>query len=863
LSLLEYQPELPVDKIDKPERALRAPYRNGLNGYHRPAAAADFVMARPRVAGKFIFASGEKFWVRGATYGTFRPQADGGEALDRDAVERDFALMAANGLNAVRTYTVPPRWLLDAAMRHGLRVMVGIPWEQHIAFLDDAARRRSIEQRVRAAVRSLRAHPALLFYAIGNEIPAPIARWHGARKIERFIRRLYRAAKSVDPDALVTYVNYPTTEYLNLPFLDLVCFNVYLESKERLEKYLARVHNLAGDRPVILAEIGLDSRRNGELAQAVSIDWQIRAAFASGAAGAFVFAWTDEWHRGGYDIDDWDFGLTTRDRRPKPALAAARKAFAETPFPARADWPLISVVVCSYNGARTIRDCLDGLKRLKYPSYEVIVVNDGSTDATEKIASEYDFRVITTKNYGLSHARNVGWRAAAGEIVAYIDDDAYPDSDWLVYLANAFMHTNHGGIGGPNVAPTGGGLIADCIAHAPGGPVHVLVSDEEAEHIPGCNMAFRKAALKAIGGFDTQFRAAGDDVDVCWRLQKNGYTIGFTPSALVWHHRRGSLAAYWKQQAGYGKAEALLERKWPEKYNAAGHLTWAGRVYGNGHTHGLGKKWRIYYGTWGGALFQSRHDAAPGLLLSLPLMPEWYLVIMALAWLSAVGIFWPPLLAFVPLLILSLAAPLAQAFISGARAPFCEVTHGILKCLCMRAVTAWLHLQQPLARLCGRIRYDLTPWRKRGVRGTAFPAPRSFRIWSEAWQAASDRLAAVEQVLRSRGASVACGGDFDEWDLEVRDGVFAAVRMRMAIEEHGGGKQLVRFRAAPVFAKGIVFLLIGCLGMSLGAASDHAWIASAAIAVVAAIFFARSFQDCAAAMSAVVSSLKGMGAGED
>jgi len=111
--------------------------------------------------------------------------------------------------------------------------------------------------------------------------------------------------------------------------------------------------------------------------------------------------------------------------------------------------------------------------------------------------------------------------------------------------------------------------------------------------------------------------------------------------------------------------------------------------------------------------------------------------------------------------------------------------------------------------------------------------------------------------------SVVSGGDFDEWDLEVRDGVFAAVRMRMAAEEHGGGKQLVRFRAAPVFSKGAVFLLIGVLGMSLGAAHDHAWIASGAIGVVAAILFARIFQDCATAMSAVVSTLQRLGARED
>src|SRR5690606_15928777 len=141
------------------------------------------------------------------------------------------------------------------------------------------------------------------------------------------------SAKSEDPDRLVTYVNYPSTEYLELPFLDYVGFNVYLESHDRLVPYLARLQNLAGDRPLVLSEIGLDSARNGELAQARSLSWQIRAAFASGSAGAVVFSWTDEWHRGGHEVEDWAFGLTTRGRSPKPALAAARRAFAEVPFP--------------------------------------------------------------------------------------------------------------------------------------------------------------------------------------------------------------------------------------------------------------------------------------------------------------------------------------------------------------------------------------------------------------------------------------------------------------------------------------------------------------------------------------------------
>ena len=242
-------------------------------------AAAHAV--RPRVAGKFLRAGEDKLWIKGVTYGTFRPGADGGDYPAQAVLERDFAAMAASGINAVRVYTVPPRSLLDEAQRHGLRVMVGLPWEQHIAFLDVPGRAADIEARVRAGVRQCAGHPALLAYSVGNEIPPAIVRWHGRRRIERFVRRLYDAAKAEDPDALVTYVNFPTTEYLLLPFLDFVCFNVYLEARERLEAYLARLQNLAGERPLVMAEIGLDSRRNGEAAQAESIGWQVRTACAA------------------------------------------------------------------------------------------------------------------------------------------------------------------------------------------------------------------------------------------------------------------------------------------------------------------------------------------------------------------------------------------------------------------------------------------------------------------------------------------------------------------------------------------------------------------------------------------------------
>src|SRR5690606_12115715 len=153
----------------------------------------------------------------------------------------------------------------------------------------------------------------------------------------------------------------------------------------------------------------------------------------------FVFAWSDAWHRGGADIDDWDFGLVTRDRRPKPALDAIRVAFADAPFPRAASWPRVSVVVCSRNGERTLRECLDGILALDYPDFEVILVDDGSTDRTAEIGRDAGVRVVSAGGRGLGHARNVGLEAATGEIIAYIDDDAYPDPHWLRYLAGVFL----------------------------------------------------------------------------------------------------------------------------------------------------------------------------------------------------------------------------------------------------------------------------------------------------------------------------------------------------------------------------------------------------------------------------------------
>jgi O-antigen biosynthesis protein len=790
-----------------------------------PPPGGGTSLPRPSIFGKSLHAGDGKLFVRGVTYGTFRPDAAGEEYPSDAVVAADFAAMAAHGLNAIRTYTVPPRRVLDAAAAHGLRVMIGVPWEQHVTFLDEPQRAREIEARVRADVGACAGHPAVLAYSVGNEIPAPVVRWHGPQPVERFLRRLCEAAREEDPGALVTYVNYPTTEYLELPFLDFVCFNVYLESPERYQAYVARLQNLAGDRPLVMAEIGLDSRRHGRLAQARAVEWQLRDAFAGGCAGAFVFAWTDEWHRGGFDVEDWDFGLTDRQRRTKPALFAARRALDEVPFAKDFAWPRVSVVVCSYNGSRTIRQTLESFLTLEYPDFEAIVVDDGSTDTTATIAREFGVRLISTPNRGLSNARNTGLEAATGDIVAYIDDDAYADPHWLSYLVATLMRSDHVGAGGPNLPPPGDGPIAEAVARAPGGPIHVLLSDTEAEHIPGCNMVFWKSALQRIGGFDPRFRSAGDDVDLCWRLQAAGGTIGFHPAAVVWHHRRNSVRAYWRQQRGYGRAEALLEPKWPDKYNGAGYATWSGRVYG--HVTALGV-WgrRIYHGAWGSALFQSVYQPAPGLLAALATLPEWSLLIATLTLIGLLGVSWPPLFAALLLAALAATLPLGYAGLASLRATRSARGRARVKAW---ALTMLLHVLQPMARLRGRLDGGLSPWRRSRIAPWVRPRVRVFTTWTEQWEAPDARLTRLETRLRRAGCSVRRGSDWDRWDLEVAMGPLGHARVRLVAEEHGAGRQLARFRVWPRVSAIAAGAVVGLLALAAGAAVDDAWLAATAL----------------------------------
>jgi GT2 family glycosyltransferase len=774
--------------------------------------------ARIATEGKFLCAGDERFLVKGVTYGTFAPDADGYQFPTIRQIAEDFRQMAALGLNTVRVYTTPRRDLLDEAAQHGLRVMVGLPWSQHVAFLDDRQLRRDIRRALLARVRELGDHPALLLFALGNEIPPGVVRWHGHKHVERFLRSLYAEGKAASPDSLFAYVNFPPTEFLDLSFFDLCAFNVYLHREADLRAYLTRLQHIAGRQPLLVAEAGADSFREGEAGQAAITAMHLRVAFEEGCCGAVAFGWTDEWWRGGHEVDDWAFGLVTRERRPKPAAAAVASTLAAAPFApdARRAWPRVTVVVCAYNAEATIEDCLASLERLTYPDFEILLVNDGSRDRTGAIAHAHPrVRVIDTANAGLSAARNVGLAQATGEIVAYTDADTRVDRDWLTFLVQPFLNSAVVGSGGPNVVPADDPPMAQAIARAPGGPTHVLLDDRIAEHVPGCNMAFRREALIEVGGFNPLYLRAGDDVDICWRLQARGWQIGFAASALVWHHHRSSVKAYWRQQVGYGEGERWLMAHHPEKF-LDGRMLWRGRIYSP--LPFVRSLWgpRINAGVWGTAAFPSvyRTDVHP--FAFLPHSVRWQAVsfMLTLAGLVVAGIGGH---AWAAALLLSsggcgLAVTVGKNVTYALRSDVDSLPGSRLW---YRAAVSYLHFLQPLARAVGQIRGVLSPpevalpstprQTSRGPRPSVHEAWRALllltgsivedRFWSETSTSAERMLADLTSWLRRsravRTIEVDEGWSHDR-DVSVLVGRWAWLDVRALVEDHGAGRSLLR-----------------------------------------------------------------------
>ncbi|MGA0846228.1 MAG: glycosyltransferase family 2 protein, partial [Luteolibacter sp.] len=364
--------------------------------------------------------------------------------------------------------------------------------------------------------------------------------------------------------------------------------------------YFRRLHHVAGNRPLVISEFGLDTRRNGLQRQAELMGAALELAQEIGCAGFTAYAWSDQWWNREAEVHDWNFGLIDRQGNEKPALQVLRSVPPMRLLPG----PRFSVIVCSRNGAPRILSCLDAIRAL-HGDFELIVVDDGSTDGTgDLVAATYpDAILLRIGASGLSAARNAGAALASGELLVFTDDDCEPDCEWLLRMGKAFAAGSHDALGGPNIPPRPSNWHQAVTDAAPGAPGHVMLNDVDAEHLPGCNLAVTRRAFDAVGGFDPIFHTAGDDVDFCWRLEDAGFRIGFVPDAFVWHHRRRTIRGYLRQQWGYGVAERALIRKHPQRFTNEGRAEWKGCIY-DGRARRVQSGDVIYHGLMGNAPYQ-------------------------------------------------------------------------------------------------------------------------------------------------------------------------------------------------------------------------------------------------------------------
>ncbi|HEX6963947.1 MAG TPA: glycosyltransferase family A protein [Lacipirellula sp.] len=757
----------------------------------------DSSIARVRLSGKFFRAGRRKWYAKGFCYGPFAQNRAGEPFPEPPRVSADFAHMRRLGATCVRTYFPPPPWLLELALENELRVFIDIPWQKHRCFLEDWSTQEEARGAVTETARQLGGSPAVFAISVANEIPNDIVRFYGAPRVQSFLDELLDRVHQAAPECLATYANFPTTEFLQPTQQDFCCFNVYLNDPEAFARYLDRLQHIAGGAPLVVGEFGVDSLSIGHAEQAKRLSALTRVAFRHGVAGGFVFSYTDDWFTGGHQIEQWAFGVTSPEREEKRAAWNVARVWKDVPQATLSSaLPKVSVVVCSYNGAATLAECLQSLMRLNYFDYEVILVDDGSFDHTVHIASQFpQVRYIRQSNQGLSVARNVGLRAATGEIVAYTDSDCVADEDWLLYLVGGLHEQQVDGIGGPNLTPPSDNWVAQCVAASPGNPSHVMFDDCSAEHLPGCNMAFRREALLSIGGFDPQFRQAGDDVDVCWRLLAGGRRLGYAAGAMVWHHRRCSVKAYYQQQKGYGRAEAMLAFKHPHRFIGAGLLKFDGVIYGDG-TAGLPLlPPKVYHGRFGAALFQTiyqprefRFDARATSLewhclsatfLVLSTMNPWLLVASGGMWLVSM---W------------SVAATVGRITrpkkFPGSR----------------QLLVLWLHLMQPVVRGMHRNGYALRNKRLPQIasRPTQNVAPVRKSASAECehyWPAANGKgrielLDALVAQAKQDGWPGDYYGGWSPWDVELMADVWHHVTVRTATEELGRPKRFTRVRWA-------------------------------------------------------------------
>jgi hypothetical protein len=323
-------------------------------------------------------------------------------------------------------------------------------------------------------------------------------------------------------------------------------------------------------------------------------------------------------------------------------------------------------------------------------------------------------------------------------------------------------------------------------------------------------MAFRREALLRLGGFDPIYRAAGDDVDICWRFQDAGYTIGFSPAAVVWHFRRNTVKAYIGQQRGYGKAEALVYSKHPIRFNLFGQAKWLGRIYGDlSAALLLSRQPVIYSGVFGRGLFQTLYEPPSSLAQFLPLTFEWNVVAILLA-LVGIGVGGWALLFLVPLVVTwvmcingALRAPIDKRFRSGkARGLIALLIYvGPLVRGWERLKWRFRELKEPEASpnaLAPPSETPLISWRERAL---------YLSYWSEKGDEKESLIGEVMRFLGPQKYFIQTDQGWDNWDLKIARGLWSRAYLLVCTENHGGEKRLLRVRCAMRVSRFSAFVL--------------------------------------------------------
>lgn len=225
--------------------------------------------------------------------------------------------------------------------------------------------------------------------------------------------------------------------------------------------------------------------------------------------------------------------------------------------------PTVSVIVPVYNGAGTIAACLESVASQDYPAgaYEVIVVENGSTDDTTAIVERYPVRLLHSEDRGPAAARNVGLASTESEIVALTDADCIADPNWLTELVKPYADAGIGGVGGAILAydhPDRTAVEAFSAQHSP--LVNYMSGEHEyLPHLYTANASYRRELVARVGGFNARMVTA-DDVDLSWRIQlQTGAKVGYAPGAIVRHQHRSTRLGLAKQYRQYGFGEILID----------------------------------------------------------------------------------------------------------------------------------------------------------------------------------------------------------------------------------------------------------------------------------------------------------------